>query len=243
MRTFFYSITLCIWLLPACKKDPKQVNASIDPYSFLSGYDYDKLRVEIQSVSGYEPDAQTINNIHALLITHLNKPAGIEMVKTTIASPGKNLISLDDIRRIESEHRTLYTEGKTLTAYLLFVDADYYENSGNSKVLGLAYGNTSMVVFEKTVRSYSGGLAQPSRVTLESTVGEHEFGHILGLVGRGTPVTSPHQDKPRGAHCINSSCLMYFTAETSDIVANLLGNTIPVLDQNCKNDLKANGGK
>jgi hypothetical protein len=243
MRKFFYITALFIWILSACKKDPKSADASVTPNSFLSDRAYNKLKVEIQSVSGFEPDPQTINNIQAFLITHLNKSGGIEIVKSTIASPGKNLVSLEDIKAIETSKRTLHTGGKTLTAYLLFIDAEYYENSGGSKVLGIAYGNSSMVVFQKTVKSLSGGLSQPSRTTLESTVANHEFGHILGLVGRGTPVTSAHQDQSNGAHCDDSSCLMYWAAETSDIVANLLGNSIPGLDQNCKNDLKSNGGK
>lgn len=64
-----------------------------------------------------------------------------------------------------------------------------------------------------------------------------------GLVNKGTALTSLHQDGVHGKHCSNSGCLMYYEAETSDIINNLLGDPIPSLDQNCINDLKANGGK
>jgi hypothetical protein len=52
-----------------------------------------------------------------------------------------------------------------------------------------------------------------------------------------------HQDEANGRHCTNSNCLMYYEAETSDLVANLLGNTVPALDNHCLEDLRANGGK
>ena len=44
--------------------------------------------------------------------------------------------------------------------YVLFTDASYEV----ANVLGVAYRNTSVVLFGKTIRSNSGGLGQASRV-------------------------------------------------------------------------------
>ncbi len=88
-----------------------------------------------------------------------------------------------------------------------------------------------------------GGLAQPSRAAAETAVINHEFGHLLGLVNNGTPMIGDHQDEPHGKHCDNSKCLMYYAAETSDLLANLLTGAVPGLCVNCENDLKGNGGK
>ncbi len=52
-----------------------------------------------------------------------------------------------------------------------------------------------------------------------------------------------HQDEPNGRHCDNSNCLMFSNINSSDAVANIFGNGIPFLDNNCVNDLRANGGK
>jgi hypothetical protein len=234
---------LALFPLFQCKKDKTGVNNSVSSRDFLSSDDYDKLTVEIQYVPGFQPTQATLDNLKALLEQRLNKPAGISFVLTSIASPKRSAYSVSDIQRIESANRTQNTNGKTIAAYFLFIDGDYSLNSGNSKVLGIAYGGSSMVIFEKTIREFSGGITQPSVTTLETTVAEHEFGHILGLVNNGTPMQSPHQDVANGRHCINQNCLMYYNAETSDIVANLLGGGIPSLDTNCSNDLKANGGK
>ena len=71
----------------------------------------------------------------------------------------------------------------------------------------------------------------------------HEFVNILGLVNNGTTPQSTHQDTPHGAHCSDDTCLMYYQADTSDMISNLLGGKIPELDAACLADLKANGGK
>jgi hypothetical protein len=96
-------------------------------------------------------------------------------------------------------------------------------------------------------RSKSGrifrGLAQPSRFTLEATVTEHEFGHLLGLVDYGTPMAAAHEDSGHAHHCDNQACLMYYGAETIDIAGSLTGGEVPAPDEHCIADLKANGGK
>jgi len=241
-RYFRYGVILIVGFVLSCKKDEKQPSPT-KINAFLSAASYDKLTVEVQSVSGNTLSAGTLSNLKAFLQQYLNKPNGIDVITSSIASPGKPVLSLEEIKAIETANRNVQHNGKNLTAYVLVVDADYAGNSGSSKVLGIAYSASSTVLFEKTIKSYSGGLAQPSVTTLETAVLNHEFGHLLGLVNNGAEMAAAHQDTPHGKHCNNANCLMYYTSETSDIVANLLGNNIPVLDQNCINDLKLNGGK
>ncbi|MGZ3862229.1 MAG: peptidase [Bacteroidia bacterium] len=241
-QVFILLFFIVLLYLAGCKKDTS-IFPDRAPNNFLSDKYYKKLIVEIQCVQGFQPSAQTITNLSNMLRERLNKPQGISIVTESIASPGKSTFTLDDIAAIERANRTQQTQGNTIAAYILFVDKDYAGNPPGSKVLGMAYGETSMVIFEKTVSDYSGGLGQPGRDVLESTVTQHEFGHILGLVNNGTRMVTNHQDASNGRHCNNKNCLMYYSAETSDIVANLLGGNIPPLDNNCLSDLKANGGK
>ncbi len=226
-----------------CKKDKSSINDSLVSHDMLSADKYNKLIVEIQYVNGFQPTTSTLDNLKTFLEQRLNKLGGITFTQNVIASPGKTVYSFSDIKDIEKSKRSQTTSGTTITAYFLFLDGDYSENSGSSKVLGIAYGTTSMAIFEKTIQEYSGGLGKPSATTLETTVINHEFGHTLGLVNSGTGMQTAHRDAAHGAHCNNKDCLMYFTAETSDIVGNLIGGNIPGLDANCINDLKANGGK
>jgi hypothetical protein len=109
-------------------------------------------------------------------------------------------------------------------------------------VLGVAYGASSMVIFDASIGKYAGGFGQPSKTSLESAVSMHEIGHILGLVNNGSDMVTDHEDKTNVRHCSNKDCLMYYQAETSDMLSNFLGN-IPSLDSNCIKDLQKNGGK
>lgn len=238
MNTLKYFLAFLL-LVAACKKEAA-LNKKVTANDFLSDRNYDKLVLEIQAVGGFHPDSQTIAALQTFLEQRLHKPGGISIVLTSIASPGKTAYSQADIEAIEKASRTQKTKEGTLTAYLLCLDGDYASNTGNTKALGIAYANTAMAIFEKTIRDYSGGLGEPSTATLETTVIEHEIGHLFGLVNSGTPLRSAHDDGSH--HCTNTNCLMYHQVETTDIVANLL-NGVPELDADCINDLKGNGGK
>jgi hypothetical protein len=243
MKILVRTLACFLLLSISCKKKDKTIppdSDSVGPREFLSESKYTKLIIEIDYVSGFEPDPASVQAVVTFLQGRINKPNGIEVVKNMIASPGKNVYTLSDIREIETANRGQLTSGNTITAYALFLDKDY----SDPNVLGVTYLNTSIAIFEKTIKGYSGGLTQPSTQLLETTVIEHEFGHVLGLTNYGTPMQSAHQDSQHGAHCTNKSCLMYYAVETSGIVGNLLsqGNP-PLLDQACINDLKANGGK
>ena len=100
-----------------------------------------------------------------------------------------------------------------------------------------------MALFEKVIRENTGRIGRPSATTVESTVLMHEFGHLLGLVDNGSPALQDHVDEEHGAHCTNENCLMYYAIQTTGFLTNLTGGTIPALDGNCLQDLKANGGK
>lgn len=126
----------------------------------------------------------------------------------------------------------------------MFVNGKSSKDSDSSFVLGTAYYNTSFVIFEETIRELSNGTFEPERSLLESSVIHHEFGHILGLTNLGTPLQTDHEDADHPKHCNEESCLMYWTAETSQGIGNLFSsNQIPTLDSQCIADLQANGGR
>ena len=142
--------------------------------------------------------------------------------------------------RIEKKYNTA-TE---IAVSGIFVNGEYSENTANGKVLGVAYRNTSFVIFEETIKDFSTGVLAPSQTTLESVVINHEFGHILGLVNVGSPMQNSHQDTAHGKHCNVDDCLMFWTAETGEGLVNMVsGGSVPNLDSNCIADLQANGGK
>jgi hypothetical protein len=247
MRLVPYTLIILLLLLaPGCRKDDEEKQPEsfiIIPNDFLSATKYDQMIIEVQYVTGYKPTDVGTLNLKSFLEKRLNKPAGITIIQTEIASPGKTVYTFDEVKAIEKANRTQEAHDKTIAAYILFLNGDYSENSGSSKILGFAYGSSSMTIFEKTIKEFSGGIGKPSLSSLETTVLNHEFGHTLGLVNRGTPMQSQHLDAANDKHCANTKCLMYYSAETNHGVGGLMGGGIPALDSACIADLRGNGGK
>lgn len=212
-------------------------------HDFLSATPYSKLTIEIQYAKGYKPTQAAIDSLVSFLNRRLHKPDGINVVMESIPDPGKSPYTIDEVDSLEQKDRTKYNSGSTIAAYMLFLDGSSSEDTQNGQILGEAYLNTSMVFYEKSIMSNSGGFSQPSRAILEATVMRHEFGHDLGLVNLGTPMVVNHADPNHPHHCDVKSCLMYWSVNTSNVVGNLTGGNIPQLDPHCLADLKANGGK
>ncbi|AEM70383.1 hypothetical protein Murru_1341 [Allomuricauda ruestringensis DSM 13258] len=210
----------------------------------LDDVNYEELYIEIQYVQGLKPSTSTLDHFENFLTERLRKSGGITIELVEIPSPGQDTYSITDVRNLEDDIRTAYNQGSTLKVFGLFLDGAYSENSENGSVLGVAYRNTSFVIFAETIREFSGQPLAPSTTVLESTVLDHEFGHLLGLVNAGTPLQSAHQDTEHGRHCTAEDCLMFWTAETGEGLINMIsGGNIPELDAACLADLQANGGK
>lgn len=215
----------------------KSVGASAN--DFLSAAKYTGINVQLQYMPGFAPNTAALDSLTNFLNMLVNKPGGISIIQTPITASGKSVITLADISELEKNNRSQFNSGSILSVYLLYVDAPY----STANVLGVAYKNTSMVIFGPTVNSNSGGLNQPPRAKLESTVEKHEFGHLLGLTNLGTPMVTNHEDGGHLGHCNNSACLMYFSTQTTIMGGILLNSPVPVLDANCRADLQAFGGK
>ena len=224
--------------LPSINSDNNKV-VGASAKDLLTATNYTSVKIEIQYMPGYAPDPAAINNLNSFFYNLINKPNGITIVQTPISASGKSILSLSDIATIEKNSRTVFSSGSQLGVYFLYTDGTYSE--GN--VLGLAYRNTSICIIGKTIYDNSGAVGQVSRTKLETTVLQHELGHILGLVDLGSAMKINHKDAAHGNHCNNTNCIMYYASETTDALGFLLTGAIPNLDVNCSADLRANGGK
>jgi len=249
MRKTLLHLLLFAILAGCSKSDDKPANAlpvdyhnkstGASAHDLLSADTYTSLKIEIQYMPGYRPEDAAVTHLVNLLNARLNKPGGIQVVYREVPAGSREVLSVDEIAALEKQHRTVYTSGKELGIYFLFTNGSYTQ----SNVLGIAYRNTSMCLFGKTLHDNSGGVGQVSRSHLEATVSEHELGHLLGLVDIGSPMQAPHKDPDHGNHCNNQECLMYYASETTDILGFLPGRGIPAPDNACLADLQANGGK
>lgn len=252
-RFFRLLLVTCIAVAGACTSDartPTSPDPDPEPYDhtrasgasaadLLSADSYDSLVVQVQYVEGHRPTDQGLAILEDFLGDRLNKPRGISIQVEPIPTPGQATYTVEDVVALEQQHRTAFTGGSTLAIYFLFLDGEFSENAD---VLGFAYYNTSMAIFQEKIENNTGGALQPPQSTAEGIVLNHEIGHNLGLVANGSPMQNEHQDEPHGKHCDNEDCLMYYTVRTLDFIQNLTGDG-PVLDQNCVDDLQANGGK
>jgi predicted Zn-dependent protease len=246
----FTKLLLIVLLLAGCSKKDSYVNnpgasglhnrpVGASANEILSSSKYSSLKIEVQYMTGYPPDAAALNHLQNTLSALINKPSGITIVTKEIPASSNTILSVNDIENIEKNNRTAFTSGGELAICILYTNGNYTD--GN--VLGIAYKNTSIVIFGKTIYYNSGGLGQASRTKLEATVLEHELGHLMGLVDLGSAMQTGHKDAAHGSHCNNSNCLMYYASETSDILGFLITGNIPPFDTNCRADLQANGGK
>jgi hypothetical protein len=205
----------------------------------LTAQAYNALKVEVQYMPGFEPDAKALSNLELFLATYLYKPAGITIVTKEIPAIADTVLHRNEVVLVERDNRTAFTKGTEIAVYIV------YTNGGcvDSNVLATAYRNTSIVMYGKTIHQNSGRAGKPSRTQLESTVLMHEMAHLMGLVNVGTGLKEDHQDEKNGSHCNNKKCLMYHAVETTDAFSLLRKGRIPQLDAACKKDLKKLGGR
>lgn len=248
-------LAMGILLVPptACDSSLKGPDNGDQPYShvrsvgasasdLLSDDPFSSLVVEVDFMTGFEPDHGALDLLGGYLAARLNKSSITIRTPTEIPAGAQHSYTVEEIRALEEEHRDEFTDGATLVAYILIVDGEFEL----ANVLGVAHLNTSTAYFGAALDAVSGGLAQPTRRQTEATVFQHEFGHLLGLVavpGSGTEMQTDHQDEAHGHHCDDDTCLMYYGVESTDLFASIFGGTIPELDPNCLADLRANGGK
>jgi len=238
---------LFLFSVVSCTKSSKDQYALPNSYSnqsvgasandILSAAKYASINIEVQYMPDYAPDPTVMNDVIAYLNTLCYK-SSITYTATQVTANGK-VLTQNDVMDIEKQNRATYTLASTLSLYVLITDNNFLTKN----VLGMAYRNTSICLFGKTIYDNSGGLGQPNRIFMEENVLEHELGHLMGLVNLGSPMQTAHEDVAHASHCTNKNCLMYYQAETTDIVSTLLSSGSPQLDANCMADLHANGGR
>ncbi len=212
----------------------------------LSATNFNSLSIEIVSVQGFEPTVTAVNEFRQFLQERLFKPDGITITQRTVPSSNDASFTIEEIAEIENTHRTLFNQEDDIAVYVYFADGSKEDDTDEQVTLGSAYLNTSMVIYESTLRRLSTRPNAPSLSTIETATLNHEFAHLLGLVNIGTPLQSEHEDTDANgdgnSHCNVSKCLMEAAIEFGSGIMGM-GEMIPELDAQCIADLQANGGR
>lgn len=238
----------------------------------LSNDTFDKLEIEIAYVEGFRPTEATMTQFTDFLRQHTFKQEiGIRYLE--LESPNEDELTLTEVSNLEEDNRTAYNDGSTLAIYIYFADApsDSDDSDEGLVTLGAVYRNTSMIIYEQTLRRLAVRSSVVSVTDIESATLNHEFGHLFGLVNLGSPPQSDHEDPDAANHCDVPGCLMRAELQfrrsasrssvlhspseiksicnvTGAMVLNMLqsasakGNTV-ALDPQCIADLRANGGR
>ncbi|WP_108802416.1 hypothetical protein [Aquimarina sp. Aq107] len=209
----------------------------------LSDTNFRGLTVEIVSVEGFAPTTTAVNTFRTFLEERLFKPDGITINQRTVSSSGLSPFNIDKIKEIETNTRTEFNEGDEITVYIYFADGTNDNDDGSRVTLGTAYLNTSIVIYESTLRNLSSNPNAPMLSTIEAATLNHEFAHLLGLVNIGTPLQSQHENTVSRGHCNVQNCLMEAAIEFESGMMDMMGNGVPELDAQCIADLQANGGR
>ncbi|MBU2997018.1 hypothetical protein KO500_11270 [Cellulophaga baltica] len=222
---------------------------------FLSNDNYDKLIIEVAYVTGYQPEeAAILDNLE--FIEEITFKEDIEVQYLELDSPNEATLSTQEVYDLEQENRTVYTDGTTLGMYIYFSDTTFEDDDPDSGLytLGAVYLNTSMVIYQESVREIAKASTLISNATVETATLNHEFGHLFGLVNIGSDMVHDHEDETTNddgeiignQHCDQEGCLMRAELQFSSGMSKMLtakNGQVPDLDAECLLDVAANGGR
>ena len=210
----------------------------------LDDIKFTSMRVEVAYVTGFEPSPETLSNLKNFLQQRTHKPNGINIFTRAVSSSGKAPFNINEIAEIEKDVRTTFNAGDEIAVFIYFADGSNENDTNTKKVVGSAYRNTSMVIYGATVKNITNRTNGPTKITVESTVINHEFGHLFGLVNLGTPLQVSHEDGVSKGHCDTDGCLMNANVQFGvDLIDMVDDNNIPTFDEKCLLDLRAIGGR
>lgn len=210
----------------------------------ISDMKFTSMNIEIVYADGNRPTSEAISIFQNFLESRVYKPDGIKINLRSVEPSGRSPFDEDDLKAVEEETRTLYNVGDEIAVWIYFADGEKEEGSDDLVTLGTAFRNTSIIIYEKTIREFAARNGAPSRAIIEASTLNHEFGHLFGLVDLGIEPVSDHEDPEKEGHCNTDGCLMRASIEfRSGLVNGLDGGGVPQLDDACIEDLQSIGGK
>ncbi|MFT5681404.1 MAG: hypothetical protein ACI8RZ_002310 [Myxococcota bacterium] len=228
---------------PDAEQDNLESRAGDYGYDLLRDAPFDSLIIEVDWVTGNEPDSSAMEAVVSAVEDLCNKPGGVQVVYDDELPPqGAPTWTYEAAQETELAWRDYYRDEEAGVAviYYLYLDGDSEYDTANGRVLGYAYHGSSLIMFKETIDSAGAGL--PLAGKLEDTVAVHELGHLLGLVDNGIEMVEDHKDPDHGDHDVRDDCIMYWAAETDSAVDLLLGGPLD-FGAECRADVAAAGGR
>lgn len=236
-------------------KSPNLKATGSSASDLLSNTDFDKILLQIAHVEDFKPTTQAVDDLVEYLKERTFKE-NIEIQYLVVPSPEKEKLTLQEVADLETENRTAFNNEKTIAVYIYFSDAPAADDDPEEDLvtLGAVYRNTSMVMYESTIRDLAGKSVFISDATVETATFLHEFGHLFGLVHIANDMVNPHEgittdeegNEIGNQHCNQEGCLMRAELQFGAAMGKMLvakNGQVPDLDPECLLDLKSYGGR
>jgi hypothetical protein len=245
MKVYLTLLLALTWTLACDGQDKADTNLSATPSGvtyvpsdFVTDQDYQKIFVEIDAIG---PAAQEIvftsirTEVERLAgIGALAKTGGVELVFDDVISTdtiGNTVFSIEDIKALGAEYRSLEPPAEAAGLYILMVDGTYEGDTAEDYAMGFSFGGSGIAVFRDNVKRATDNAQNAASpfvigITTSSLI-IHEFGHILGLVNNGVEMVSAHQDEAYGNHCDDDKCIMHWEADRPRLAQTIGGSAGP----------------
>src|ERR1043165_7526559 len=110
MKTKAVIAAVLLFSITACKKDTTTFTNNPDAndlHNKAVGYSanqllgpgtYKSLKIEVQYMTGFAPDASALTQLQNFLSTYLNKPSGITIVTKEVSPSSSTTLSIDQVK-------------------------------------------------------------------------------------------------------------------------------------------------
>ena len=238
----------------SCKESDEPAEEQ-SPAETLSDDTVTTIEIEVDYVAGAEPYTGAVGqsddlwNLFRVNAARLFPHKEIVVPSTLaememLAGESGNSFTSEMILDIAARHRDKQSSADTVTFYVVWLDGYFEDSDGIQEgVLGVSIGDTGVIAMFKPALALGDAFPKVVRFGEQTTL-IHEFGHAIGLVNRGIPLVTEHQDTDNGAHCANTHCVMYFANARLQSLLEFVrefinnGNSI-VFDSDCLADVDA----
>lgn len=240
-------------------KSGNLLETGLSASDLLGNTNFSHLKIEMGYVDGYRPTATAVSALTDFLTERTFKET-ISVSYQSLTSTAKETLTLQEIDELQNEDRTQYNTNDTIAVYIYFADAPSDDDDPEEDLvtLGAVYRNTSMVIYEETIRDLASKSATISTSDIETATLIHEFGHLFGLVNLNTTSVHDHESESENEegelvgnnHCNVEGCLMSAELQFGRSAKRFLEKraskglaTIPEFDEECLLDLQSFGGR
>lgn len=213
--------------LSACSSDPP-AEATSAP----------RVVVELAAVGTAEPYPAALGRANTFSLVRVNARRLLRARAETfempadptemqrIAGPVSASYRKEDILALADANRRVRSAGATTAFFVVWLPGVYHDGSSErDDVLAASLGSSSVVgVFKPAIEASLAPSSYPRAQAslLEQAVVMHELAHAFGLVGRTIPTKSAHRDGAHGNHCQDTGCLMHWSNESFDTLADFV---------------------